>query len=112
MRLFAANHPFVDGNKRTALASTIHFYFWNRYDLDYQEELEAMLILIAIREDFIDADVAVEYLETIVEESEIRDALERGLERLEEFAEHMERSLEEDDDVSDGWSGMCSSLDS
>lgn len=25
MRLIAANHPFVDGNKRTALASTVYF---------------------------------------------------------------------------------------
>ena len=37
------------------------------YDL-YQEELEAMLILISIREDFINADVAVEYLEDVTEE--------------------------------------------
>lgn len=62
MRLLAANHPFVDGNKRTALASTVMFYAWNGYALEYQEELEAMLILISIREDIIDAGVAVEYL--------------------------------------------------
>lgn len=68
MRLLAANHPFVDGNKRTALASTVYFYFWNGLDLDYQEELEAMLILISIREDFIDEAVAVEYLEDITED--------------------------------------------
>ncbi|QGA83478.1 type II toxin-antitoxin system death-on-curing family toxin [Halomicrobium sp. LC1Hm] len=68
MRLIAANHPFVDGNKRTALASTMYFYFWNGYDLSYQEELESMLVLISIREDFIDPDVAVEYLDSIAEE--------------------------------------------
>nr|WP_303648833.1 Fic family protein [Haloarchaeobius litoreus] len=29
MRLIAANHPFVDGNKRTALMSTRIFYALN-----------------------------------------------------------------------------------
>lgn len=76
MRLIAANHPFVDGNKRTALASTVYFYFWNGYDLSYQEEIESMLILISIREDFIDPNVAVEYLESIAEEFTVDDYLE------------------------------------
>lgn len=95
MRLIAANHPFVDGNKRTALASTVYFYFWNGYDLAYQEELEAMLILISIREDFIDPEVAIEYLEGITEEIDLEDVWDLLFERLDvltEVAENMENA--------------------
>lgn len=95
MRLIAANHPFVDGNKRTALASTVYFYFWNGYDLAYQEELEAMLILISIREDFIDPEVAIEYLKSITEEIELEDVwdlLFESLDVLPEVAENMENA--------------------
>jgi death-on-curing protein len=37
----AINHPFLDGNKRTALASSLTFLFMNGYAIDelYDEEL-------------------------------------------------------------------------
>jgi death on curing protein len=37
----AINHPFLDGNKRTALASSLTFLFMNGYEIDesYDEEL-------------------------------------------------------------------------
>ncbi|MGE5671927.1 MAG: type II toxin-antitoxin system death-on-curing family toxin [Fibrobacterota bacterium] len=37
----AMNHPFFDGNKRTALASALTFLFINGYEIDeiYDEEL-------------------------------------------------------------------------
>lgn len=37
----ALNHPFLDGNKRTALASSLTFLFINGYEFDelYSEEL-------------------------------------------------------------------------
>lgn len=87
MRLIAANHPFVDGNKRTALASTVYFYFWNGYDLAYQEELESMLILLSIREDLIDPEVAVEYLEDITEPIETGELLKMVSETLDHLLE-------------------------
>lgn len=62
MRLLAANHWFVDGNKRTALNSTAMFYTFNGYDLDYGEDLRSMLKLLSVREELIDEEVAVEYL--------------------------------------------------
>lgn len=99
MRLNAANHPFVDGNKRTALASTVYFYFLNGYDLEYQEELESMLILISIREDFIEPEVAVEYLADITEEIDFDDVFEElfgDLEFLNEMAENIEQSFDAD----------------
>lgn len=62
MRLLAANHWFVDGNKRTALNTTAMFYVFNGYDLEYGEDLRSMLKLLSVREELIDRDVAVEYL--------------------------------------------------
>ena len=38
MRLLVANHPFVDGNKRTALATVTVFYGLNGCDLDYDDD--------------------------------------------------------------------------
>jgi death-on-curing protein len=37
----AINHPFLDGNKRSALASSLTFLFMNGYEIDelYDEEL-------------------------------------------------------------------------
>ena len=62
MRLLAANHWFVDGNKRTALNATESFYLFNGYSLDYGEDLRSMLKLLAIQAELIDEEVAVEYL--------------------------------------------------
>jgi death-on-curing protein len=41
----AKNHPFIDGNKRTALASMIVFLGLNGLDLDVPQEAATALIL-------------------------------------------------------------------
>ena len=41
----ARNHPFVDGNKRTALASMIVFLGINGFDLDAPREQATAIIL-------------------------------------------------------------------
>src|SRR5580693_4068281 len=41
----ARNHPFVDGNKRTALASMIVFLGLNKLDLDAPREQATVIIL-------------------------------------------------------------------
>jgi death-on-curing protein len=47
----AKNHPFVDGNKRTALASIIVFLGLNRIDLDAtQDEATAIILGLAAGE--------------------------------------------------------------
>jgi death-on-curing protein len=47
----ARNHPFIDGNKRTALASIIVFLGLNKLDLDApQEEATAMMLSLAAGE--------------------------------------------------------------
>jgi death on curing protein len=47
----ARNHPFVDGNKRTALASMIVFLGLNRFDLDApREQATAIMLSLAAGE--------------------------------------------------------------
>jgi death-on-curing protein len=41
----ARNHPFVDGNKRTALASMIVFLNLNKLDLEAPEEAATAIVL-------------------------------------------------------------------
>jgi death on curing protein len=41
----ACNHPFVDGNKRTAFASMIVFLGLNRMDLDASQEAATSMML-------------------------------------------------------------------
>ncbi len=41
----ARNHPFIDGNKRTALASLIVFLNLNKLDLDASQEAATAIIL-------------------------------------------------------------------
>lgn len=65
LRLLVANHPFVDGNKRTALGTVIVFYFMNGYELEYAEELEAMVRLLAVRERLLNPDEAADYLSDV-----------------------------------------------
>jgi len=80
MRLLAANHWFVDGNKRTALNTMDLFYTFNGYELDYGEDLRSMLKLLSVREELIDKEVAVEYLaEQTAEETAIQDMTEEQL---------------------------------
>ncbi|MBI3704897.1 MAG: type II toxin-antitoxin system death-on-curing family toxin [Rhizobiales bacterium] len=47
----ARNHAFIDGNKRTALASMIVFLGLNKFDLDArQEEVAAVILSLAAGE--------------------------------------------------------------
>ncbi|WP_254544990.1 type II toxin-antitoxin system death-on-curing family toxin [Halomarina pelagica] len=62
LRLIATNHPFVDGNKRTALMSTRIFYALNGRRFDYDREIKEILKALATDESSVDEDDAVEYL--------------------------------------------------
>lgn len=62
MRLLAANHWFVDGNKRTALYTTNLFYLFNGYELQYGDDLRAMLKMFSVRQDILDEEVGIEYV--------------------------------------------------
>ena len=62
LRLLATNHPFVDGNKRTALNVTAAFFSVNGYRFDYGDDARVMLKLLGIRQDLLDETATAEYL--------------------------------------------------
>jgi death-on-curing protein len=61
MRLLVAEHPFVDGNKRTALRTVVVFYMLNGYTFDYGDEVRTLLHRFATDEAAVDTDTAVIY---------------------------------------------------
>jgi len=61
MRLLVAEHPFVDGNKRTALRTVVVFYVMNGYAFDYGDEVRALLHRFATDESQVDVETAVIY---------------------------------------------------
>ncbi|MDT3433955.1 type II toxin-antitoxin system death-on-curing family toxin [Haloarcula sp. 1CSR25-25] len=61
MRLLVTDHPFVDGNKRTALRTVVVFYMMNGYAFDYGDEIRALLHRFATDEAAVDTDTAVIY---------------------------------------------------
>lgn len=65
----ASNHPFVDGNKRTALNATWTFYALNGYHFSYGEEIKAILKLFAVKEEMVDEEEVVSYFEDITYEA-------------------------------------------
>jgi death-on-curing protein len=61
MRLLVADHPFVDGNKRTALRTVVVFYMLNGYTFEYGDEIRALLHRFATDEAAVDTETAVVY---------------------------------------------------
>lgn len=90
LRLLVANHPFVDGNKRTALNTVAVFYLFNGYRFEYDNEIRDVLKQFGTDETTVDQEYVLEYLREhtsdvkLAEEiSEWRDELIRhGLEQL------------------------------
>jgi death-on-curing protein len=90
LRLLVANHPFVDGNKRTALNTTTVFYLLNGYRFDYDDEIRRILKAFGTDETAVDEQQVVEYLGTNTEQIEVDeiidewrdDLVQYGLEQL------------------------------
>jgi len=61
MRLLVADHPFVDGNKRTALRTVVVFCMLNGHPFDYGDEMRALLHRFATEEAEVDVETAVIY---------------------------------------------------
>jgi death-on-curing protein len=57
----ARNHPFIDGNKRTALASMIVFLGLNGVDLDVPQEA-ATAMMLSLAADEITEDVLTQWV--------------------------------------------------
>ena len=62
LRLITANHPFVDGNKRTALMSIRIFYALNGLEFDYDREVKEILKALATEESSVDSEDVIAYL--------------------------------------------------
>lgn len=68
MRLVVADHPYVDGNKRAALAATAYLYDLNGYLLEVGDEIRVHLRAFA--EGKADVEATVTYLREHVTEKQ------------------------------------------
>lgn len=90
LRLFVANHPFVDGNKRTALNTAVVFYLLNEYRFEYDDEIREILKQFGTDETTVDEADVLDYLRTnttTVDLNEVvaewrGDLVEYGLDQL------------------------------
>lgn len=63
MRLLVAEHPFVDGNKRTALNTVVVFYELNDFEFQYEDEsIRAILREFATDADSVEMSDVIAYL--------------------------------------------------
>ncbi|MFW6321723.1 MAG: type II toxin-antitoxin system death-on-curing family toxin [Halohasta sp.] len=67
LRLLVANHPFVDANKRTALNTTVVFYFLNGYRFNYDAEIRTLLKRFGTDEQAVDDEETISYLRSHTE---------------------------------------------
>ena len=77
LRLLVANHPFVDGNKRTALNTTTVFYLLNGYQFEYDDEIREILAKFGTDEKAVDEDDVLEYLRAHTTEVDLKEVIER-----------------------------------
>lgn len=68
MRLLTADHPYVDGNKRTALAASAYLYDLNGYRLEVDDEIRTHLRAFA--QGKTNVDETVDYLREHVAEKQ------------------------------------------
>jgi death-on-curing protein len=58
----ASYHPFVDGNKRTAVATAARFLYKNGYELSVSQE-DMVAFTVRVVEDGLEVDAIAEWLE-------------------------------------------------
>ncbi len=75
LRLLVANHPFVDANKRTALNTTVVFYFLNGYRFEYDDEIRTILKQFGTDEAAVDEEETIDYLRSHTEELDLIDEI-------------------------------------
>ena len=76
MRLLVANHPFVDANKRTALNTTVVFYFLNGYRFAYDTEIKTLLKRFGTDEQAVDDRETISYLRSHTEQLDLAGEIE------------------------------------
>lgn len=77
LRLLVVNHPFVDANKRTALNTTVVFYFLNGHRFEYDDEIRALLKQFGTDAREVDESGSIEYLRSHTEELDLAGEIEQ-----------------------------------
>lgn len=85
LRLLVATHPFVDGNKRTALNTTAVFYLLNGYRFEYDDEIRVILKQFATDEATVDTADVIHYLHANTERIDVANALSQWREELVQY---------------------------
>jgi death-on-curing protein len=99
LRLRVANHPFVDGNKRTALDTTTVFYLLNGRRFEYDNESREILAKFGTDEKAVDEDYVLGYLRTHTTEVDLNEVVERWRGDLVEYG--VARLIDESSDPND-----------
>jgi len=99
LRLLVANHPFVDGNKRTALNTTTVFYLLNDRQFQYDNEIREILAKFGIDEKAVDEDDVLEYLRAHTSEVDLNEVVKRWRGDLVEYG--LEQLSDESSDPND-----------
>ncbi len=82
LRLLVANHPFVDGNKRTALNAVVVFYLLNGYRFDYDDEIRDILKRFGTDERTVSEEQIVNYLQTNTEDIDLAEEINQWRDEL------------------------------
>lgn len=85
VRLLVANHPFVDGNKRTALNTVTVFYLLNGYRFDYDDEVRRILKGFGTDEAAVREERVLEYLRENTTEIDLEMAISRWRDELVQY---------------------------
>ncbi|MFT4923851.1 MAG: death-on-curing protein [Haloarculaceae archaeon] len=82
LRLLVANHPFVDGNKRTALNAVVVFCLLNGYRFDYDDEIRDVLKQFGTDERTVSEERVIDYLQANSEEIDLAEEIEQWRDEL------------------------------
>jgi len=97
--LLVANHPFVDGNKRTALNVVVVFYLLNGYRFDYDNEIRKILKQFGTDETTVDEDNVLEYFRVHTTKVDLNEVVERWRGDLVEYG--LDQLADESSDPND-----------
>lgn len=82
LRLLTANHPFVDGNKRTALNTVAIYYFLNGFRFTYDDRVRAFLKGFGHDASTVDRTVVVDYLRSNTDPIDLDEEIDEWREEL------------------------------
>jgi death-on-curing protein len=82
LRLLVAGHPFVDGNKRTALNTVVVFYLLNGYRFDYDDEIRDVLKQFGTDETTVSEERVIDYLQANSGATDLAEEVEQWRDEL------------------------------